>query len=93
MVKCTRIDTAGSDDKSIGANDGKTGDASAAPRSTTRRSLLAMGAGLAAMSGVRRSLAAPAVAGGLINLPKAPNIIVLMTDQRGTRPATRNPPA
>src|SRR5262245_41001228 len=82
MSKCTRIDgAAGSDDKSIGADDGKTGDAGASPRSTTRRSLLQMGAGLAAMSGVRRSLAAPAVAGTLINLPKAPNIIVLMTDQ------------
>jgi choline-sulfatase len=81
MVRCTRIDTAGSDDKSTGADDGKTGNAGASPRSTTRRSLLQMGAGLAAMSGVRRSLAAPAVAGALINLPKAPNIIVLMTDQ------------
>jgi choline-sulfatase len=82
MTKCTRIDgTAGSDDKSTGADNGKTGNAAASPRSTTRRSLLQMGAGLAAMSGVRRSLAAPAVAGTLINLPKAPNIIVLMTDQ------------
>jgi choline-sulfatase len=49
--------------------------------STTRRSLLQMGAGLAAISGVRRSLAAPAVAREPINLPRAPNIIVLMTDQ------------
>jgi choline-sulfatase len=84
MAKCTRTDgTAGSDDKSTGADDGQTGNghASRQPRSTTRRSLLQMGAGLAAMSGVRRSLAAPAVAGALINLPKAPNIIVLMTDQ------------
>jgi len=82
MTKCTRInDNARSDDKGTGADDEKTGDAAAPPRSTTRRSLLQMGAGLAAMSGVRRSLAAPAVAGALINLPKAPNIIVLMTDQ------------
>jgi choline-sulfatase len=82
MAKRTRLDgTAGSDDQSTGADDGKTGDARASTRSTTRRSLLQMGAGLAAMSGVRRSLAAPAVAGALINLPKAPNIIVLMTDQ------------
>jgi choline-sulfatase len=82
MTKRTRLDgNAESDDKSTGAGDGKTGDAGASPRSTTRRSLLQMGAGLAAISGVRRSLAAPAVAGTLINLPKAPNIIVLMTDQ------------
>jgi choline-sulfatase len=82
MAKATRIDgTAGSDDKSTSADDGKTGDAGTLPRSTTRRSLLQMGAGLAAISGVRRSLAAPAVAGARVNLPKAPNIIVLMTDQ------------
>jgi Sulfatase len=82
MAKRTRLDgTAGSDDKSTGADDGKTGDARASRRSTTRRSLLQMGAGLVAMSGVRSSRAAPAVAGALINLPKAPNIIVLMTDQ------------
>src|SRR5262245_37567840 len=84
MTTRTRIDgTAGSDDKSTGADDGQTGNghASRRLRSTTRRSVLQMGAGLAAMSSVRRSLAAPAVAGALINLPKAPNIIVLMTDQ------------
>ena len=82
MTKRTGIDgTAGGDDKSTGADDGKTSDAGASPRSTTRRSLLQMGAGLAAMSGVRRSLAAPAATGAPINLPKAPNILVLMTDQ------------
>src|SRR5262249_14067116 len=82
MTKCTRIDDdAQSDDKGTGTDDEKTGHAAASPRSTTRRGLLQMGAGLAAISGVRRSLAAPAVAGTLINLPKAPNIIVLMTDQ------------
>ena len=50
-------------------------------RRTARRSVLQMGAGLAAMSGVRGSLAAPSVAGAPINVPRAPNIIVLMTDQ------------
>src|SRR5262245_42756921 len=82
MSKCTRIDgAAGSDGKSTGADDGKSGEAGALPRSTTRLSFLQMGAGLAATSGVPRSLAAPAVAGTPINLPRAPNIIVLMTDQ------------
>jgi choline-sulfatase len=55
--------------------------ASPRPTSTTRRNLLRMGAGLAAASGLARGLAAPAVARDPINLPKAPNIIVLMTDQ------------
>jgi hypothetical protein len=47
----------------------------------TRRGLLRASVGLAAASSVARSLAAPAVARDPINLPKAPNIIVLMTDQ------------
>jgi choline-sulfatase len=48
---------------------------------TTRRNLLRIGAGLAAVSGLSRGLAAPAVAREPINVPRAPNIIVLMTDQ------------
>jgi arylsulfatase A-like enzyme len=49
---------------------------------TTRRDLLKAGAGLAAaISGAAPPLAAPAVAQTAINLPRAPNIIVLMTDQ------------
>jgi arylsulfatase A-like enzyme len=46
----------------------------------TRRDLLKAGAGLAAAVSVP-SVAAPAVAQAEINLPRAPNIIVLMTDQ------------
>src|SRR5260370_38201186 len=50
--------------------------------STTRRELLKVGAGLAAsFSGVTAALTTPAIAQAPINLPKAPNIIVLMTDQ------------
>jgi choline-sulfatase len=47
----------------------------------TRRNLLRIGAGLAVASGLSRALAAPAVARDPINLPRAPNIVVLMTDQ------------
>ena len=47
----------------------------------TRRGLLRASVGLAAASTVARGLAAPAVASDPINVPKAPNIIVLMTDQ------------
>ena len=50
--------------------------------STTRRDLLKTGAGLvAAVSGAAPAVAAPAVAQPAINLPRAPNLIVLMTDQ------------
>ena len=57
------------------------GKAAARQNPTTRRNLLQMGAGLAAISTVPRGLSAPAVAAEPIDLPKAPNIIVLMTDQ------------
>ena len=57
-------------------------DVAAAAGSTTRRDLLKAGAGLAAaISAGAPPLAAPAVAQSAINLPRAPNIIVLMTDQ------------
>jgi arylsulfatase A-like enzyme len=81
MAKRTRSD--GIDKGESRGDDAATAsaDASRRPNSTTRRRLLQMGAGLAAMSGVRTSLAAPAVAGAPMNLPRAPNIIVLMTDQ------------
>jgi arylsulfatase A-like enzyme len=50
--------------------------------SATRRDLLKAGAGLAATaSGAVSAIAAPAVAQTAINLPRAPNLIVLMTDQ------------
>src|SRR5208283_1170579 len=46
------------------------------------RDLLQVGAGLAvAASGGSQGLAAPAIAGQSISVPRAPNIIVLMTDQ------------
>jgi hypothetical protein len=54
---------------------------SPAAGSTTRRNLLQIGAGLAAISSVPRGFSAPAIAAEPINVPKAPNIIVLMTDQ------------
>ena len=62
---------------------GQSGGGSASPetKSTTRRNLLQMGAGLAAVTGLSRDFVAPAVARDAINVPKAPNIIVLMTDQ------------
>jgi hypothetical protein len=47
---------------------------------TTRRDLLKAGAGLAAAVSMP-AVAAPALAQAAINLPRAPNIIVLMTDQ------------
>jgi hypothetical protein len=50
-------------------------------QSSTRRSVLQMGAGLAAVTGLSRGLVAPALARDPISVPKAPNIIVLMTDQ------------
>jgi hypothetical protein len=50
-------------------------------KSTTRRNVLQMGAGLAAAGGLSRGLAAPAVARDPIAMPNGPNIIVLMTDQ------------
>ena len=51
--------------------------------STTRRDLLRAGAGLtvAASGAALPAVAAPAVAQTAINLPRAPNLIVLMTDQ------------
>jgi choline-sulfatase len=56
----------------------------AAPTSISRRRSLQLGAGAglaAALSGGPRAIAARAVAAEAVNLPKAPNIVVLMTDQ------------
>jgi choline-sulfatase len=56
--------------------------AAIAVNSPTRRDLLQVGAGLAlAASAGSRGLAAPAIAGQSIIVPRAPNIVVLMTDQ------------
>ena len=65
------------------ADDGESAGASASPgpQSSTRRSVLQMGAGLAAVTGLSRELVAPAIARDPITVPKAPNIIVLMADQ------------
>jgi hypothetical protein len=61
-------------------------DVCASVGSTTRRDLLKAGAGLAAAaSGAAPAVAAPAVAQTTINLPRAPNLIVLMTDHSGCR--------
>jgi choline-sulfatase len=50
-------------------------------KSITRRNVVQVGAGLAALSGLSRVVVAPAVARESISVPKSPNIIVLMTDQ------------
>ena len=50
--------------------------------STTRRELLKTGASIAAaISGALPAVAAPAIAQTSIDLPRSPNLIVLMTDQ------------
>src|ERR1700692_1505915 len=66
---------------------GQSGGGSASPetKSNMRRDVLQMGAGLAAVTGLSRDFVAPAVARDAINVPKAPNIIVLMTDQKRHR--------
>ena len=70
------------DGDGIGDNDQSAGaSVSPRPQSSTRRSVLQMGAGLAAATGLSQALVAPAVARDPITVPKAPNIIVLMTDQ------------
>lgn len=57
-------------------------EASARTSSTTRRGLLKAGAGLAAtISGLSSGFPAPAIAAGAVDMPRAPNIVVLMTDQ------------
>jgi len=51
-------------------------------KSATRRGVLQGGAGLAAaLAATSHGLAAPALASESISIPKAPNIVVLMTDQ------------
>ncbi len=83
-MKKMPIDDPGGNKNSVGGN---TSPASSAPaaiavNSPTRRDLLQVGAGLAvAASGGSQGLAAPAVKRKMINVPRAPNIIVLMTDQ------------
>jgi choline-sulfatase len=58
----------------------KAGATSGEKPAITRRRLLHGGLGLAAASGVSE-LAAPALAAKPISIPRAPNIVVLMTDQ------------
>jgi arylsulfatase A-like enzyme len=69
------------DDRGPDADPSAVTPGSPAASATTRRNLLRMGAGLAAVSGLSRGVAAPAVARNPITLPKASNIIVMMTDQ------------
>src|ERR1700683_2273137 len=76
--------------RSGGANDGqericdgrvRSSGALSTTTSTTRRNVLRIGAGLAAVSGLPSGLGSPAIAQLTLNVPKAPNIIVLMTDE------------
>jgi choline-sulfatase len=81
MSKSVR--SGGSNDGQEGIGDGRIGSsgASSTTTSTTRRNVLRIGAGLAAVSGLPSGLGSPAIAQPTLNVPKAPNIIVLMTDQ------------
>jgi choline-sulfatase len=82
MGNSTRIDKSKSDHLGKRSDGDPVGAATSPGASaTTRRSLLQMGAGLAAASGLSRGIVAPAVARDPIDMPRAPNIIVLMTDQ------------
>jgi hypothetical protein len=81
MSKSVR--TSASSDSRDGFVEGRTGSDSASPnaKSPTRRNLLQIGAGLAAATGLPRGLGAPALAQNTLNVPKTPNIVVLMTDR------------
>jgi choline-sulfatase len=83
MDETTRRAPADKQAKTARSDDGQQagGKVSREARATTRRNLLQLGAGLAAMSGMPRGISAPAIAAAAINVPRAPNIIVLMTDQ------------
>lgn len=74
MAKTTRDGPAESKSEPDNPNASETVGESASPRasSTTRRKLLQMGAGLAALSGVPRGLGAPAIAAEPISVPKRP---------------------
>src|SRR5262245_2743586 len=74
------------DEKSVSgrAADDESGDeeAGSAIASPTRRRLLRHAGGLAVtLAGASPGIAGPAVARDAISLPRAPNIVVLMTDQ------------
>ncbi len=79
------VDRSKNSEISVGGNASPTGSAptvTAASSPTRRRLLQVGGAGLAAAAaGASRGLAAPAIAGQSIVVPRAPNIVVLMTDQ------------
>ncbi len=79
MDKKTPVDRGETSENSVGGDTSPTSTASA---DTTRRRLLQVGAGLvAAAAGASRGAAAPAIAGQSVIVPRAPNIVVLMTDQ------------
>jgi choline-sulfatase len=77
------VRSGGSNDGQEGIGDGRIGSSGAwsTTTSTTRRNVLRIVAGLAAVSGLPSGLGSPAIAQPTLNVPKAPNIIVLMTDQ------------
>ena len=84
MDKKMPIDDLRANKNLVGGNPSPTSSAPAATavNSPTRRDLLQVGAGLAvAASGGSQGLAAPAVKRKMIKVPRAPNIVVLMTDQ------------
>jgi arylsulfatase A-like enzyme len=79
MDKKTPVDRGETSKNSVGGDTSPTTSASGA---TTRRRLLQAGAGLvAAAAGGSRAVAAPAIVGEAIIVPRAPNIVVIMTDQ------------
>ena len=81
MDKKTPVDRSETNKNFVGGNTSAASGEFAA--TTTRRRLLqAGGAGLAAAAvGATRGLAAPTIAGQSIIVPRAPNIVVIMTDQ------------
>ena len=81
MSKSARDSMPGEGQREIADGQTDCGGASSDTRSTTRRRLLQIGAGIAAVTGLPRGVGSPAIAQNTVNLPKAPNIVVLMTDQ------------
>jgi arylsulfatase A-like enzyme len=69
-----------SSDGTIAARPNELGQSALGTSTITRRDLLQVGTGLVAGSSAH-GFAAPAIAAEAIKVPKAPNIIVLMTDQ------------
>jgi choline-sulfatase len=81
MGKLTRVAEFTYGQGDIHARQAAGGSTSLETKSITRRNLVRIGAGLAAVTGLSRSLVAPTVAADPVSVPRTPNIIVLMTDQ------------